>query len=155
MIGNGFNHGHRSESQGDTVFWAVALEEGPPSATISGNGFLFRRLRDGQTCARAEVIDPNEVTIVHAFNRTVRRCFLIGDDPLTGKNFDHRKVWIEELLEQFAASFAIDLLCFSILSNHYQLILRSRPDVVVTWDDREVARRWLRRSVRSVLVSAH
>ena len=67
---------------------------------------------------RGEVIDPNEVAIVHAFNRTVRRCFLFGDDPLTGKNFDHRKVWIEESLEHFAACFAIDLLSFSILTNH-------------------------------------
>ena len=38
----------------------------------------------------------------------------------------------------------IDLLCFSIMSNHFHLVLRSRPDVVQTWDDTEVARRWLR-----------
>ncbi len=31
----------------------------------------------------------------------------------------------------------------SILSNHFHLILRSRPDVVATWDDNEVAMRWL------------
>jgi len=31
----------------------------------------------------------------------------------------------------------------AILSNHFHLILRSRPDVVATWDDTEVARRWL------------
>lgn len=37
----------------------------------------------------------------------------------------------------------IDLLCFSILSNHYHLILRTRPDVVESWSDTEVARRWL------------
>ncbi len=28
------------------------------------------------------------------------------------------------------------------LSNHFHLVLRSRPDVVATWDDTEVARRW-------------
>ncbi|MCG8652093.1 MAG: hypothetical protein MI861_19800 [Pirellulales bacterium] len=93
--------------------------------------------------ARCEVIDPAEVSLVHVINRTVRRCFLLGDDSFTGKNFDHRKVWIEELLEQFAACFAIDLLCYAILSNHYHLILRTRPDVVAAWDDTEVARRWL------------
>ena len=42
-----------------------------------------------------------------------------------------------------AAGFGIDLLTFAILSNHFHLILRSRPDVVETWDDSEVARRWL------------
>ena len=46
--------------------------------------------------ARAEIIDPGEIAIVHVINRTVRRCFLMGDDPISGKNFDHRKVWIEE-----------------------------------------------------------
>ena len=93
---------------------------------------------------RAEVFDPAEVAVTHVFSRTVRRCFLMGDDPISGKNFDHRKRWIEQYLQQFAASFGIDLLCFSLLSNHFHLILRSRPDVVATWDDEEVARRWLR-----------
>ncbi len=93
--------------------------------------------------SRAEVFDPQEVAIAHVLARTVRRCFLFGEDPITGKNFDHRKAWIEEHLRGFAASFGIDLLGFAILSNHFHLILRSRPDVVATWDDTEVARRWL------------
>ena len=93
--------------------------------------------------ARAEVYDSAEIAIAHVYNRTVRRCFLMGDDSVSGKNFDHRKVWIEEYLQQFAAAFGIDLLGFAILSNHFHLILRNRRDVVATWDEREVARRWL------------
>ena len=93
--------------------------------------------------ARAEVFSPDEVAIVHVMNRVVRRCFLLGTDPVTGKNFDHRKAWIERYLQQFSASFGIDLLGFAILSNHFHLMLRSRPDVVATWSDTEVARRWL------------
>jgi hypothetical protein len=42
-----------------------------------------------------------------------------------------------------AKYFGIDLLCQAILSNHFHLILRSRPDVVKEWSDAEVARRWL------------
>ena len=94
--------------------------------------------------ARAEVFAPEEIAIVHVMNRVVRRCFLLGDDSVTGKNYDHRKVWIEEELKHLAANFGIDLLVFAILSNHFHLVLRSRPDVVATWDDTEVARRWLR-----------
>ena len=93
--------------------------------------------------ARAEVFDPKEVAILHICARVVRRCFLFGVDPFTGKNHDHRKVWIEDQLRLLAANFGIDLLAFAILSNHFHLILRSRPDVVDTWDDTEVARRWL------------
>ncbi len=92
---------------------------------------------------RCEIIDSMEVNVVHVCSRTVRRCYLFGDDPLTGKNFDHRKDWIEEMLTHFAAQFGIDLLAFAVLSNHFHLILRNRPDVVATWDDSEVARRWL------------
>lgn len=93
--------------------------------------------------ARAEVFAADEVAIVHVMNRTVRRCFLLGDDPLTGKNYDHRKVWMEDELQHLGFYFGCDLLCYSILANHFHLILRSRPDVVATWDDAEVARRWL------------
>jgi len=93
--------------------------------------------------ARVEVFAADEVAIVHLVNRTERRCFLVGDDPLTQKNYDHRKAWMERELEHLARFFSIDLLCFAILSNHFHLVLRSRPDVVAQWDDREVARRWL------------
>ena len=29
------------------------------------------------------------------------------------------------------------------MSNHFHLVLRSRPDVVAEWGDTDVARRWL------------
>ena len=90
--------------------------------------------------ARAEVFDPSEVAVLHLCARVVRRCFLFGVDPVTGKNHDHRKIWIEDQLKLLSANFGIDLLAFAILSNHFHLILRSRPDVVETWDDSEDAR---------------
>lgn len=93
--------------------------------------------------ARSEVFDPDEIAVIHVVQRCVRRCFLMGKDPVSGANYDHRKRWLEDRLQRFSASFGIDLLCFSILSNHFHLILRSRPDVVATWDDTQVARRWL------------
>ena len=71
--------------------------------------------------ARRETIDPHEVVVAHICNRTVRKCFLmVGQDASSGKNFDHRKVWIEQYLQQFAANFGVDLLGFAILSNHFQ-----------------------------------
>ena len=92
---------------------------------------------------RSDLISPDESCIVHVFSRVVRRCFLLGDDPLTGKNYDHRKVWIEDMLKHHASYFASDLLCFSLLSTHFHLILKSQPEIVKTWSSREVARRWL------------
>jgi len=63
--------------------------------------------------ARAQVFDLADIAIAHVYNRTVKRCFLMGDDAVSGKNFDHRKVWIEGYLLQFAAAFGIDLLGFA------------------------------------------
>jgi len=83
--------------------------------------------------ARGEVLDPDQVQIAHVYNRTVRHCFLMGDDPVWGKNFDHRKVWIEDYLREFAGVCGIDLLGFAILSNHFHLILRSRLSNISCW----------------------
>ncbi|MDZ4851774.1 MAG: hypothetical protein SGI77_21000 [Pirellulaceae bacterium] len=67
--------------------------------------------------ARVEVFAAEEVAIVYGMNRTVRCCFLMCDDPLTGKNYDHRKAWMERELQNLAKFFSIDLLCYAILSN--------------------------------------
>ena len=72
--------------------------------------------------SRLEVFCPEEVAVEQMMNRVVRRCFLFGTDPVSGKNFDHRKVWIEEQLRLQAACFGIDVLGFAILSNHFHLI---------------------------------
>ena len=91
--------------------------------------------------AKAEVLDPNEVAVSHVFNRTVRRCGLIGDDAVSGKNFDHRKIWTGQYLRQLTAAIGIDLLGLAILSNHFHLILWSRPDVIVAWGKAALRRR--------------
>ena len=88
------------------------------------------------------IFDPSEIVAVHLIGKTVRCCYLLGNDERTGKNFDHRKRWIEDKLKVLASNFGIDLLAFSCMSNHFHLLLRSRPDVVAAWDDTEVALRW-------------
>ena len=94
--------------------------------------------------ARGEYLNADEVQIVHAIQRCVRRAFLCGDDPLSGKSFEHRRLWIRQRLEFLASVFAIDCLTYAVMSNHLHIILRSRPDVVSGWSDEEVARRWYR-----------
>ena len=41
-----------------------------------------------------------------------------------------------------AGNFAVDVLAFSIMSNHIHVVVRNRPDIVAGWSDEEVARRW-------------
>ena len=72
------------------------------------------------------------------------RAFLCGEDTVSGKSYDHRKQWIRERLEFLASIFAIDLLTYTVLSNHLHLVMRSRPDVVAAWSNQEVVARYWR-----------
>jgi REP element-mobilizing transposase RayT len=91
---------------------------------------------------RKLLIDPAEVGVFHCISRCVRRAFLCGHDTLTGKNFDHRKQWIQDRIEFLASQFAIDVLGFAVMRNHIHLIVRNRPDVKAGWSDHDAARRW-------------
>ncbi len=94
--------------------------------------------------ARGEYLDPNTVQVIHGVQRCVRRAFLCGRDKASGKSFEHRRNWVRQRLELLASVFGIDCLTYTVLSNHLHLVLRTRPDVVATWSDDEVACRWLR-----------
>ncbi|MFY8059716.1 MAG: hypothetical protein ACOVRM_18370, partial [Planctomycetaceae bacterium] len=91
---------------------------------------------------RRDVLTDGEVQIVHCVNRCVRRAFLCGNDALTGRNYDYRRQMIRHRLEFLAGIMAIEVLGYSILSNHFHTILRSRPDVVRTWSDEEIVLKW-------------
>lgn len=93
---------------------------------------------------RAEQFSHDEICIVHAVQRCVRRAFLAGEDAKTGVDYGFRREWIRRRMEALASVFAVDVLSYAILSNHIHIILRNRPDVVKAWDDKQVALRWLR-----------
>ena len=48
-------------------------------------GFVEERWLVMARLARVEVFAADEIAIVHVMNRTVRRCFLPGDDPVSRK----------------------------------------------------------------------
>ncbi len=91
---------------------------------------------------RRFLIDPTEVGTYHCINRCVRRSFLCGSDLISGKNYDHRRQWIQDRIQFLAGRFGVDVLGFAVMSNHLHVVLRNRPDVVAGWSDDEVARRW-------------
>lgn len=93
---------------------------------------------------RVEQFQAEEICIVHAIQRCVRRAFLAGKDEKTGIDYSFRKEWIRRRLESLASVFGIDVLTYAIMSNHIHVILRNRPDVVAQWSDEEAALRWLR-----------
>ena len=92
---------------------------------------------------RAHLVDPDDALTYHLVSRCVRRSWLCGTDPLTNRNYDHRKVWLEERLLKLASAFAIDLFGYAIMSNHFHLIVRYDPTAAANWRNEEVVDRWL------------
>ena len=93
---------------------------------------------------RAHVVDPLDAGFYHCTSRCVRRAWLCGRDALTGRSYDHRKVWLENRYVELAAIFAIDLYAYAVMSNHHHVVLYVDPRRVDSWSDEEVAARWLR-----------
>jgi len=92
---------------------------------------------------RKQYVKEGEEGVYHCLSRCVRRAFLCGRDPLTQRDLSHRKSWIVDRLRELAAIFAIEVCAYAVLENHYHTILRTRPDIVASWSDLQVASRWL------------
>ena len=71
---------------------------------------------------RAEVVDPAECAAFHYISRTVRWAFLCGHDSTSGKDYEHRRGWVEMRIEFLAGQFGIDVLSFAVMSNHLHLV---------------------------------
>lgn len=93
---------------------------------------------------RAFTIDQEQPGFYHCISRCVRRAWLCGKDPVTGRCFDHRRDWIEQRLLTLADSFAVGLYAWAVMSNHTHVVLRVDPKLPDTWSDEDVARRWAR-----------
>jgi REP-associated tyrosine transposase len=94
------------------------------------------------TVARRQQISLEHTRYYHCISRCVRRAFLCGKDHYTGKDFGHRRQWVEDRLALLAEIFAIDLLAYAIMSNHYHVVLRVNADQAKNWSDDEVVERW-------------
>jgi hypothetical protein len=92
---------------------------------------------------RNQYVQDGQEGFFHCFNRCVRRAFLCGSDPITSRDFSHRKEWLVARLQFLATIFAIDVCAFAILANHFHTILHTLPHLVAGWSDWEVATRWL------------
>jgi REP element-mobilizing transposase RayT len=74
----------------------------------------------------------------------VRRAFLCGEDSHSGRNFEHRRQWIEHRLLEVAGVFAIDIAAYAVMSNHYHVVLHIDSEQADAWTDKDIAERWHR-----------
>ena len=94
------------------------------------------------TRARYQQVSLEDTPYYHCISRCVRRAYLCGDDPVSGRNFDHRKRWLVERVKHLSATFAIDVCAYAVMSNHYHLVLHVDVEKAAAWDDDEVVKRW-------------
>jgi REP element-mobilizing transposase RayT len=93
---------------------------------------------------RYKQIIKGEEAVVHCWSQCVRRTHLFGYDPLTKRDYSHRKKLMVDRLKFLASIFAIDVCAFAVLINHLHTVLRIRPDLTNLWSDYQIASRWAR-----------
>jgi len=94
------------------------------------------------TIPRRQQISLDHTPYYHCTTRCVRRAFLCGRDRYSGKNFDHRKIWMERRFQVLSSVFSIHLLAYAIMSNHYHVVIQLDRDQSLSWSDEEVIQRW-------------
>ena len=92
---------------------------------------------------RRKVVKDGAVGVYHCTARCVRQAHLCGVDPLTGKDYRHRKARAVDQLRFLARLFTMDVCAFALMINHLHTVLRTRPDLAETLTALEVAWRWL------------
>ena len=83
---------------------------------------------------RKHIFDPAKPVTCHCISRCVRRSPLLEQE-------ERRRALAERLVE-LVLYFAIDVLEWALLTNHFHLVASTHPDLAALWSDREVATRW-------------
>ena len=88
--------------------------------------------------ARKHLVCLSNTPYYHVSSRCVRRALLCGVDQHTGKNYEHRRGWIEDRVRVLASLFSLELCAYAVMSNHYHLVVKLNPNEASRWSDDEV-----------------
>jgi REP element-mobilizing transposase RayT len=65
---------------------------------------------------------------------------LCGVDKISGRDFSHRRKWIERRILELGEIFTVSIYAYAVMTNHYHIVLRVEPRPLT---DVEVVDRWL------------
>lgn len=94
--------------------------------------------------ARKLQINLEATQYYHCVSRCVRRAFLCGVDNVSGRNYEHRRGWVQKKLLELPNVFAIDVCAFAVMSNHTHCVLHVNHQLALNWSTQEVFTRWHR-----------
>ena len=95
------------------------------------------------TTARQDIIAKDRNERYHISCRCVQKAWLLGTDPDTGNDYNHRKDWIPDKLKFYQKIFCIDLGAYAVMDNHFHIIIENRIDLANKLTDKEIVFRWL------------
>lgn len=96
------------------------------------------------TQARKTLVDPMHAATYHCVARCVRRSWLCGFDNYTKKSFEHRKPGVERRILEMGEIFACGIYAYTVMSNHYHLVVHMSPATSNAWCAEDVTRRWVK-----------
>lgn len=94
--------------------------------------------------ARHTQIALESTPYYHVVSRCVRRAFLCGVDKSTGRDYEHRREWIENEILRLGGLFALGVSAFAVMSNHFHIVLYINIKQSKGWSEAEVIDRWHR-----------
>ena len=94
--------------------------------------------------ARRVIFNPHAVGYYHCIARCVRRAYLCGYDEFSEKDFSYRRNQIVERMNFLSRVFYIEIGHYAIMANHLHLVMKNRPDQVLSAENEEIVDRWLK-----------
>ena len=94
------------------------------------------------TTPRCHLVATDITPYYHLVSRCVRRGFLCGHDPLSGNSYEHRRQWIVDRIAFLTEVFAINILAYAVMANHYHLVVEVDSKRAARWRSDEVLARW-------------
>lgn len=93
--------------------------------------------------ARSQIVDENQVGYYHCISSCVRRASLCGEDPQTRSNYDHRRDWLLDRIQFVSSEMSVDVVAFALMSNHYHIVLKNRPDKAQKLEGFTIGSKWV------------
>ena len=91
---------------------------------------------------RRSQIAVEATSYYHCVSRCVRRAFLCGEDRFTGRSYEHRRSLIETEILRLGQVFFLDVVAYSVMSNHYHIVLFIDQEDQKATSVRDIVSRW-------------